>query len=51
MSDNVKLLAESIVLNYLALHDDAGRFELVLQDPGLVGAATLDSLIAFQPIR
>ena len=50
VSDNVKLLAESIVLNYLALHDDAGRFELVLQDPGLVGAATLDSLIAFQPI-
>lgn len=50
-SNNVDLLAESIVLNYMALHDDVGRFEQILPDHGLGSGADLDSLIAFQAIR
>ena len=51
VANNVTLLAESIVLNYMALHDDVGRFASVLPGHGLGSGAQLDSLIAFQPIR
>jgi hypothetical protein len=51
VSNNVQQLAESIVLNYLALHDDVGRFAQVLPQHGLGMGADLDRLIAFQPIR
>jgi hypothetical protein len=51
VSNNVTLLAEAIVLNFLALHGQAGRFAQVLPGHGLGGPAELDQLIAFQPIR
>jgi hypothetical protein len=51
IANNVPLLAEAIVLNYMALHDDVGRFAQVFPDHGLGQAADLDSLIALQPIR
>jgi hypothetical protein len=51
VAENVDLLAESIVLNYMALHDDVGRFSQVLPSHGLGAGQDLDDLIAFQPIR
>lgn len=51
ISNNVNLLAESIVLNYMALHDDVGGFSSALPMHGLGQASELDQLIAFQPIR
>jgi hypothetical protein len=48
---NVALLAESIVLNYLALHDRAGEIDQVLPGHGLGAAAERDALITLQPIR
>jgi len=51
VSNNVDQLAESIVLNYMALHNDQGRFSTVLPSQGLgTTAADLDKLIAFAPI-
>ncbi len=51
VSNAVSSLAESIVLNYLALHDEVGNFSTVLPEHRLGSGAELDSLIAFQPIR
>jgi hypothetical protein len=50
ISNNVTLLSESIVLNYLALHGDQGRFDAALPGNGLGSATERDALIAFQPI-
>ena len=49
IANNVTLLADAIVLNYMALHDDVGRFTTALPTQGL--GANLNSLIAFAPIR
>ena len=51
ISNNVQLLAESIVLNFMALHDDVGRFSQALPNHGLGSGAQLDALIGFAPIR
>ena len=51
VADNVTALAESIVLNYMALHNQVGMFDMVLPGHGLGMAADLDALIAFAPIR
>jgi hypothetical protein len=51
VANNVDSLAESIVLNYLALHDEVGRIDMVLPGHSLGAGADLDSLVAFQPIR
>jgi hypothetical protein len=51
ISNNVTLLSEAIVLNYLALHNEVGRLAQVLPGHGLGSAAEQDALIAFQPIR
>jgi hypothetical protein len=51
VSNNVDQLAEAVVLNYMALHNDQGRFSMVLPNQGLGStAADLDALIAFAPI-
>ena len=51
VSNNVDQLAEAVVLNYMALHGDEGRFSMVLPNHGLgSNAADLDALIAFAPI-
>jgi hypothetical protein len=49
-ANNVNLLAEVIVLNYLALHGEQGSYASVLT--GLSGATPglIDSLTAFEPI-
>ena len=50
IAQNVDLLAEAAVLNYMALHGDLGRFEQVLPGHGLGNATERDSLTAFQPV-
>jgi hypothetical protein len=49
VANNVTLLAEAVVLNYMALHDDVGRFATALPSHGL--GADVNNLIAFAPIR
>jgi hypothetical protein len=51
ISNNVNLLAEAIVLNFMALHDDVGRFAATLPMHGLGTGTQLDALIGFAPIR
>jgi hypothetical protein len=52
VSNNVTLLAQSIVLNYMALHNDVGNFANALPGHGLGSTpADLNALIAFAPIR
>jgi hypothetical protein len=51
VSNNVDLLAEAIVLNYLALHDEVGQLDQVLPGHGLGTPAEIDTLVALQPIR
>lgn len=51
IANNVGLLAEAVVLNYLALHNETGMFDTVLPMHGLGTPADLDQLIAFAPIR
>ena len=51
VSNNVDLLAEAIVLNYLALHDEVTRLDEVLPGHGLGTPAEVDALVALQPIR
>ena len=49
-SDNVDLLAEAVVLNYLALSGNPGEFERLFPQSGLGSGAQLDAHIAFQPL-
>jgi hypothetical protein len=51
VSNNVPLLVEGVVLNYLALHNETARFASVLPSQGLGVGAQIDSLVAFAPIR
>ncbi|MCG8588739.1 MAG: general secretion pathway protein GspF [Proteobacteria bacterium] len=51
LSNNVPVLAESIVLNYLALNNEVGMLDSVLPGHGLgTTPAELDELIAFAPL-
>jgi hypothetical protein len=49
-ANNVNLLVETVVLNYMALHGEQGQFSQKFPTHGLGGAGLQDSLIAFQPI-
>nr|WP_241664489.1 general secretion pathway protein GspF [Ningiella ruwaisensis] len=49
-ANNVNLLVETVVLNYLALHGEQGRMNEVMPNNGLGNAALMDSLTAFAPI-
>jgi hypothetical protein len=48
-ANNVNLLVQTVLLNYLALHNDVGRFNELFGGALGTGGA-LDSLIAFAPI-
>ena len=50
VANNVELLAQSIVLNYLALHGGAGQLDAVLPGHGLGLGAERDALISIQPL-
>ena len=53
-ANNVNLLVQTVMLNYMALHGEAGNFAQVFTDrgmsQGLGNAQMMDSLTAFQPI-
>ena len=49
-ANNVNLLAETVVLNYLALHGEQGNFGSLFPGHGLGNGALQDSLIAFNQI-
>ncbi|MFO1393102.1 MAG: hypothetical protein U1F09_04970 [Steroidobacteraceae bacterium] len=49
-ANNVNLLVETVVLNYMALHGEQGQFSQRFPTNGLGSASLQDSLIAFQPI-
>jgi hypothetical protein len=50
ISNSVDQLAAAIVLNYMALNGDLGRFGQVLPGTNLGKGAALDALVAFQPL-
>lgn len=47
---NVNLLAETVILNYMALHGEQGNFATRFPGHGLGGPTLRDSLTAFAPI-
>ena len=47
-ANNVNLLVNTVILNYMALHGEQGQFANVFQNHGL--GADLDRLTAFEPI-
>ncbi len=52
-ANNVNLLVNSVILNYMALHGEQGNFGNLLSpnwNHGLGGAAQMDALTAFSPI-
>jgi hypothetical protein len=49
-ANNVNLLVETVVLNYLALHGEQGSFGTLFRNNGLGSTSLQDSLIAFNPI-
>lgn len=48
-ANNVNLLVQTVLLNYMALHGDTGRFNQFFGS-ALGSAGALDSLVAFAPI-
>ena len=49
-ANNVNLLVETVILNYLALHGQQGQFSTLFPNHGLGNAVLLDNLTAFEPI-
>lgn len=47
VADEVTLLAQAVVLNYLALHNDVGSLNSVLPGHGLGSGSELDALLGF----
>jgi len=49
-ANNVNLLVETVLLNYMALHGEQGNFSNIVPGQGLGNATMLDSLTAFQSL-
>ena len=49
-ANNVNLLVNTVLLNYMALHGEQGNFGTLFPNHGLGNAAMQDSLTAFTPI-
>jgi len=49
-ANNVNLLVETVLLNYMALHGEQGNFGSVFPTHGLGNSTMMDSLTAFAPI-
>ena len=49
-ANQVNLLVETVILNYMALHGEQGNFASLFPGHGLGNAALLDALTAFNPI-
>jgi hypothetical protein len=50
MANNVNLLVNAVILNYMALHGEEGNFDLLFPNHGLSSVAIRDSLTSFEPI-
>jgi len=50
MANNVNLLVNAVILNYMALHGEEGNFETLFPNHSLGGIPMRDSLTAFQQI-
>lgn len=48
--NNVNLLVETVILNYMALHGQQGDFKTIFPNNGLGNSTMLDKLTAFNPI-
>ena len=49
-ANNVNLLVETVVLNYLALHDEQARFSELFPTNGLGSSGSWDNYIAFNAV-
>lgn len=49
-ANNVNLLVETVLLNYMALHGEQSNFSSVAPNHGLGNASMLDGLTGFEPI-
>lgn len=49
-ANNVNLLVNTVLLNYMALHGEQGNFDALFLNNGLGNAASQDRLTAFTPI-
>lgn len=49
-ANNVNLLVETVLLNYMALHGEQGNFATLFPGQGLGSPTSRDSLVAFEPI-
>lgn len=49
-ANNVNLLVNTVLLNYMALHGEEGQFENLFPNHGLGSATARDALTAFQPL-
>ena len=50
MANNVNLLVNAVILNYMALHGEEGDFEMKFPNHSLGSVAMRDSLTAFEQI-
>ena len=49
-ANNVNLLVETVILNYMALHGEQGNFSTLFPGNGLGSVSLRDSVTAFDPI-
>ena len=49
-ANNVNLLVETVILNYMALHGQQGEFSSLFPNHGLGNSVLIDRLTAFEPI-
>src|SRR5690606_16652731 len=49
-ANNVNLLVETVILNYMALHTQQGQFPILFPGNGPGSSTIMDRLTAFQPI-
>jgi hypothetical protein len=49
-ANNVNLLVETVILNYMALHGEQNNFSTLFPNHGLGNSTMIDSLTAFEPI-
>jgi hypothetical protein len=49
-ANNVNLLVNTVILNYMALHGEQGNFTSLFPNHGLGSSVAIDRLTAFQPI-
>jgi len=49
-ANNVNLLVQTVILNYMALHGEQGNFSMLFPNHGLGNSVSMDALTAFVPL-